>query len=149
MTDSQGNGVPGVTITAFPSSNTGEVKIVKVSAEYDLAGYYPIGLGEVKNKISIVVDWGGKTPGKVRYQFNSATPIQDSVTSNETSHTFYFDQVLNAGTNSLQISAIAADGTTSAPRLYQLTGWTAELGWLNPLLGSLPTIGPDTLEFRV
>lgn len=149
VTDSLGNGLPGITITAYPNVNTGEVKITKVSADYDLSGYYPIGLGEVKNRITVTVDWGGKTPGTVRYQFNTATPILDSISGTETSHTFSLDQHLQAGKNSLQINAIAADGTKSASRVYQLTGWTAEKGWLEQISASLPTLGPDSIEFKV
>ena len=44
VTDSAGNPVSGVTVTAYPNAATGAVKILKVTADHDLAGYYPVGL---------------------------------------------------------------------------------------------------------
>ena len=149
VSDTEGNPVQGATITAYPLSGGGEFKILKVSAAYDLSGYYPIGLGEVSNQISVSVDWGSKLPGWVQYQFNNNSPIIDPVNGTATSHTFRFDQILKEGSNTLQITAIASDGTISSPRVYNLTGWTAELGWLNQISASLPYVGPDKVEFKI
>ncbi|HDQ72304.1 MAG TPA: hypothetical protein ENN19_09430, partial [Chloroflexi bacterium] len=128
---------------------SGEVLILNVSADHDLAGFYPVGLGTVENKIKVVVDWGNHTPGYVRYQFSGGTQVDDAITGNTSSRVFRFDQVLRAGVNTLTISAVAANGATSQPHTYQLTGWTAELGWLEQIVGSLPYIGPDKIEFTV
>jgi hypothetical protein len=149
ITDNAGSPVAGVTVTAYPSTPTGAVKIVGVSADHDLAGYYPVGLGQVQNTITVAVDWGGKAPGKVRYQFNDASPVDDILSGGQSSRSFRFDQILHSGSNTLVITAIAADGTASTARSYQLTGWSAELGWLGQIANSLPYIGPDKVEFEV
>jgi len=125
------------------------VSILDVSADHDLARFYPVGLGTVENEIKVTVDWGGRTPDYVRYQFSGGAQVDDTITGNSSSHTFRLDQVLREGVNTLAITAVAADGTTSEPRIYQLTGWSAELGWLEQILGSLPYIGPDKIEFTV
>ena len=147
--DGAGSPVAGVTVTAFPLTPTSVVQIVAVSADYDLAGYYPIGLGAVQNRITVDVSWGGRTPGKVRYKFNDAAAVDDILSGERSSRSFRFDQVLRPGSNSLTITAIAADGTASAARSYQLTGWSAELGWLGQIADGLPYLGPDRVEFRV
>jgi hypothetical protein len=85
----------------------------------------------------------------VRYQFSGGTRVDDAITDTVSERTFEFDQVLHEGPNTLTITAVAADGTASKPRTYRLTGWTAELGWLQPLLASLPYVGPDAIEFKV
>ena len=149
VTDSVGNPLSGVTVTAYPNSNSGDVRVSSVIAQHDLAGYYPIGLGEVNNQISITVEWGERTPGVVRFQFNNDPPIEVPMTGTQVSHTFRFDQVLQEGSNTLQVTAVAADGKTSAPRLYQLAGWSAELGWLEQIAASLPYLGSDKIEFKV
>jgi len=149
VTDGSGSSLAGVTVAAFPSSNSGEVTIQSVSADYDLAGYYPVGLGEVNNKLSVTVDWGGKTPSKARFKFNDTAPVEVTMTGMQVSKSFRFDQVLKAGSNTLQITAVAADGSASAPRVYQLQGWTAELGWLQQIAASLPYVGPDKIEFKI
>jgi formylglycine-generating enzyme required for sulfatase activity len=150
VTDSNGNPVSGATVAAHTGSVSGEVLILNVSADHDLAGFYPVGLGTVKNKIEVTVDWGGRTPGYVRYQFSGGALVDDTITGNSSSHMFRLDQVLREGANTLEITAVAADGTTSDPRTYQLTGWSAELGWLEQILASLlPYVGPDKIEFTV
>ena len=138
------NGEPGP-----PPPAEGEVRIIDVSARHDLTGFFPIGLGKVSNQIDVVVDWGDKSPGQVLYQFNDGIPFEDTLSGNHTSHTFRFDQILQEGSNTLKIVAVAADGTTSDQRTYSLIGWTAESGWLQPLLAGLPYLGPDKVEFTV
>jgi len=128
---------------------SGEVLILNVSADHDLAGFYPVGLGTVENEIKVTVDWGDHAPGYVRYQFSGGTQVDDAITGNRSSRAFRFDRVLREGANTLSITAVADDGTASQPRIYQLTGWTAELGWLEQIVGSLPYVGPDKIEFTV
>ena len=149
VTDTAGSPVSGVTVTAYRNSPSGDVKIVKVTSDHDLAGYYPIGLGEVRNTITVAVDWGGRAPGKVRYRFNDSSPVDDIISGAQSSRSFRFDQVLKPGANTLQIMAVAADGAASKPRSYQLTGWSAELGWLGQIADGLPYLGPDKVEIKV
>ena len=100
-------------------------------------------------RITVNVDWGGKAPGKVRYVFNDAAAVDDSIAGSVSSRSFRFDQRLRPGSNTLTIKAIAADGAASAPRPYQLTGWSAQLGWLGQLADKLPYLGPDRVEFQI
>ena len=116
VTDSAENPVSGVTVTAYPNAATGAVKILKVTADHDLAGYYPVGLGAVEVWMTVNVDWGGKAPGRVRYVFNDAAAVDDSIVGSVSSRAFRFDQRLRPGSNTLTIKAIAVDGAESAPR---------------------------------
>ncbi len=149
VTDSRGGPLQGVTITASTNTATGEVIIQEVSADHNLAGYYPIGLGTVNNEITTKVDWGGNPSGYVLYQFSSGYRRTDNLSGSTSKQTFAFDQVLKPGANTLTITAVSNDGKSSAPRTFMLTGWTAQLGWLQPLLDSLPYLGPDKIEFKV
>ena len=122
---------------------------IDVKASRDLSGLYPVGLGELMNEMTVTVDWGGRAPGRVRYQFNASAPVEDAVNGNRITRKFDFSRVLRLGVNTLSVIAIAADGTQSSRRDFTMVGWTAEAGWLQSLIASRPYLGPETIEFTL
>ena len=100
--------------------------IVGVTPQSDLSGLYPIGLGAVSNRIEVHVNWYNKMPGKIRFRFNTDAVFEYNASGDRVRPEFRFDQILHEGVNSLEITAIAADGVESESLTYSMIGWTAE-----------------------
>ena len=132
-----------------PVREPGTIELLGVSADLELQGLFPIGIGKIENEIRTSVDWGGKTPGSIIYQFDNRAPIIQNAHGQYVKRTFDFGALLREGQNTLAITAEAQDGTRSEPRVFQMTGWTAESGWLQALLDSLVYMDEDKVEVIV
>jgi len=124
-----------------PPPQVSDIVITDVRAQHPLDARYLQGI-PVPNRVDVIVDWKGTTPGRVDFVLNGVT-FSQAINGSTASHVFDMGADLREGSNSLRIIAVNAVGQSSQPMDFTPFSVPAPV-WLEGLrqagLMSLPVL---------